>query len=123
MKALAELFVQEGGSGLDEFGPARAEDRAVAGVGNNPEAGVRNGFEHFDGEFDGIERVAIALNDKRASLNGGKKRRREVQVVVAGGKGLGAGEDGFDLCIAARIVAITDLSSPKNESEAFGLTK
>ena len=71
-------LLQEGGSGLKEFGPAGAEDWAVAGVGDDPEAGVWNGLGHLDGEFDGIERIAVALDDESAGLNGGEKRRREV---------------------------------------------
>ena len=78
MKALAELSLQESGGGLDELGPARADDRAVAGVGNDPEAGVGNGLGHFDGEFEGIERIAVALNDEGAGLDGREKGRREV---------------------------------------------
>ena len=91
-----------------EFRPAGAENRAVAGVGDDPKSGVRNGFGHFDGKFDRIQRVAVTLDNESAGFNGGEQRWREVQVVIAGGKGLGAGEDGFDLLIAARMATAQD---------------
>jgi len=100
MQALAWLFLQEGRGRLDELRPAGADDGAVARVGDNPEAGMRDGFAHFDGEFNWIQRIAVALNDERVGLNRGEKRRREIQVVVAGGEGLGADKDGFDLFFA-----------------------
>ena len=77
-ESACRLFPQESGGGLDEFRPACADDRAVAGVGNDPEARVRNGFEQFDGEFEGIERIAVALDDEGAGLDGREKGRREV---------------------------------------------
>src|SRR5438067_11861246 len=76
----ATSLMQEGGSGLEELEPASTEDGAVAGVGNEPQAGVSDSFGHFDGEFDEITRVADALDDESAGLNGGEKQRREVQV-------------------------------------------
>ena len=100
MKALAELFLQEGRERLDELRPAGADDGAVARVGDNPEAGMRDGFGHFDLELNWIPRIAVALNDERVGLNRGEKGRREIQVVVAGSEGLGADKDGFDLFFA-----------------------
>src|SRR5438045_6339861 len=101
MQALAWLFLKEGRGRLDELRPAGADDGAVARVGDNPEAGMRDGFAHFDGEFNWIQRIAVALNDERVGLNRGEKGRREIQVVVAGGEGLGADKDGFDLRVTA----------------------
>jgi len=108
MKALAELFLQEGRERLDELRPAGADDGAVARVGDNPEAGMRDGFGHFDLEFNWIPRIAVALNDERVGLNRGEKRRREIQVVVAGGEGLGADKDGFDLRVSAGMATLQD---------------
>src|SRR5437763_14251665 len=78
LKPGATSLLQEGGSGLEELGPASTEDGAVAGVGNDPQAGVRDSFGHFDGEFDGIKRVAVALDDESAGLNGGRSEERRV---------------------------------------------
>jgi hypothetical protein len=63
---------------LLEFVPTGTEDRAVAGVGDDPKAGVRNSFGDFDGKFDRIQRVAVALDDESSGLHGREKRRREV---------------------------------------------
>ena len=47
------LFPQEGRGRSEELGPAGTDDRAVARIGNDPEARVPNGFSPFDKEFDG----------------------------------------------------------------------
>ena len=73
-----KLFLQEGGSCLDELRPAGSDDGSVTGVGDDPEAGIWNGFKHFDGELDGIERVAVALNDEGVGLDCGEEGRSEV---------------------------------------------
>jgi hypothetical protein len=80
----------------------------VARVGDDPQAGVGNGFGHLDGNFDGVEGIAVALDDKSACLNGGEERRSEVHVVVTGGEGRGAVEKSFDLRIAAGMAAVEE---------------
>ena len=41
---------------------------------------------HFNGQFDRIERIAVALHDERSSLDRREIRRSEVHIVITGGK-------------------------------------
>src|SRR5437762_11894123 len=101
-------FLQERGGGLQKLGPAVADHGAVTGVVDNPKARVGNGFSHFDRKFNGVERIAVALDDESTGGNRGETRRREVQATVTGGKGLCARDDGCDLRASARAAAPQD---------------
>src|SRR5438105_13351744 len=71
LKPGATSLLQEGGRGSEELGPASTEAGAVAGVGNDPQAGVRDSFGHLAGEFAGRRRAAVAPDDESAGWQGG----------------------------------------------------
>ena len=55
----------------------------MAAFGDDPEGGLGDGAVHVDGHFDGVEGVAVAVDDQGRGGDFGKLWRCEVQVVVA----------------------------------------
>src|SRR5262245_18884765 len=78
---------QKVGGGLRERRGQGSENRPMRAVRNDPEMGVRDGGVELERNRDGIKEVAVAEDDERARRDGRQQRRREVHVVVGGGKG------------------------------------
>src|SRR5579864_1545741 len=81
----------------------------MTGVGDNPKAGLRDGFRHLDRDFYRIERIMVALDNERTGFDGREVGRSEVQVVVAIGEAPRTGEYGPDLLIASGMATTKDL--------------
>lgn len=98
-------FAQEGHSGLLKVAPFLSKDGPMAPVGKYPELRLRYRSRHFNGQFDGIERIVVALHDQRSSLDRREIRRSEVHIVITGSKQFRAFEESPNLRITTRMMA------------------
>src|SRR5580704_15255272 len=74
--------MEEGQGGLGELGGGGQEDGAMAGIGDNPQGGARDSAVHVHRHFNGVEGVAVAVDDQGGGGAFGELRRSEVHVVV-----------------------------------------
>ena len=81
-----ESFAEESHCSLLKVGPFLSKDGPMAAVRKYPELRLRYRSRHFNGQFDRIERIAVALHDERSSLDRREIRRSEVHIVITGGK-------------------------------------
>ena len=83
----------------------------------DPELRLRHRSGHFNGEFDGIERIAVAVHDERSSLDRREVRRSEVHIVITGGKRFCTFEESPSLRLTSRMM--TAKNYPLLCGEAF----
>src|SRR6516162_8608335 len=89
----------------------------MARMGKDPELRLRYRSGHFNGEFDGIKRIAVALHNQRSGLDRREIRRSEVHIVITGGKRFRAFEESPNLRLASRMMTAKEF--PLLFGEAF----
>ncbi len=62
--SLARQSAKKGERGLGELSGGFHEDRPVAAVGHHPKSGFRDRPVHLHAHFDGIEEIAVAIDDQ-----------------------------------------------------------
>ena len=84
------------------------EDRTVPAAGNDPELRAGNRAVHLQRQLHWIERIAIAVDDQRASADRREVRRREVHVGITVPEPARDREQRLNLLIAASVPLALD---------------
>jgi hypothetical protein len=64
---------------------------------------VRDAAVQVDGDLDGVERIAVAIDDERARRDRAQRRAREGEVVAVRGEGARLSEQQRQLRLAAGV--------------------